>query len=223
TFEPSEGGGWRFGAVDRRDGAGGRRLRLEELSTGTKAQLLVSARLAFALTLEDAADGEPGETLPFVLDEALTTSDPRRFAELAGAVLDVVEASGRQFVYLSARPEDAELWRRAAESRPGAPLAVIRLASSAAAAERAVVSRGVRPSAGASGSTRARSARPAAGSAHPRPAGAPARRRRRRAGRSRPLAACRRGAPPRAGPPAPGRPPPRRRPGPPASPDRGVR
>ena len=139
TFEPSEGGGWRFGAVDRRDGAGGRRLRLEELSTGTKAQLLVSARLAFALTLEDAADGEPGETLPFVLDEALTTSDPRRFAELAGAVLDVVEASGRQFVYLSARPEDAELWRRAAESRPGAPLAVIRLAGSAAAAERAVV------------------------------------------------------------------------------------
>ncbi len=127
TFERSSGG-WRFGAIDRRDGAGDRHLRLEELSTGTRAQLLVAARLAFALSAEEAASGEAVETLPFVLDEALTTSDPERFAQVAGAVLDVVEASGRQFVYLSARPEDAELWLEAAASRPGVPLAVIDLA-----------------------------------------------------------------------------------------------
>jgi chromosome segregation ATPase len=136
TFERSSAG-WRFGAVDRRDGAADRHLRLEELSTGTRAQLLISARLAFALTAEEAATDETVETLPFVLDEALTTSDPVRFAQVAAAVLDVVEASGRQFVYLSARPEDAELWRKAAATRPGVPLAIIDLAGSAAAVERA--------------------------------------------------------------------------------------
>lgn len=138
TFEPAEGG-WRFGAVDRRADGGGRRLRLEELSTGTRAQLLISARLAYALTLEEAGGAAALETLPFVLDEALTTSDPSRFAQVAGAVLDIVEASGRQFVYLSARPEDADLWRRAAASRPRAPLAVIALAGSAVPAEGAAV------------------------------------------------------------------------------------
>src|SRR5690606_15525420 len=134
TFEHREGEGWRFGAVDRRPGAEGRALRLEELSTGTRTQLLVSARLAYALTLEE---GGAVETLPFVLDEALTTSDPERFKQVASAVLDVVEASGRQFVYLSARPEDATLWRRAAASRPAVPLEVIELSGNAAAREAA--------------------------------------------------------------------------------------
>lgn len=133
TFERDGSGAWRFGAEDRRAGADGRRLRLEELSTGTRAQLLISARLAYAITLEEAG-GEPVERLPFVLDEALTTSDPARFLQVAGAVLDIVKASGRQFVYLSARPEDAELWRRAAASRPGVPLQVIDLAEGAAMA-----------------------------------------------------------------------------------------
>ena len=95
--------------------------------------------LAYALTLEEAGGAAALETLPFVLDEALTTSDPSRFAQVAGAVLDIVEASGRQFVYLSARPEDADLWRRAAASRPRAPLAVIALAGSAVPAEGAAV------------------------------------------------------------------------------------
>src|SRR5690606_20666659 len=129
TFERAEAGGWRFGAVDLRAGEGGRRLALDQLSTGTRAQLLIAARLAFALTLEAAVadEGEELATLPFVLDEALTTSDPERFAQVAGAVLDIVETAGRQFVYLSARPEDAAMWREAAAARPGDPLTVIEL------------------------------------------------------------------------------------------------
>src|SRR5690606_3297960 len=46
TFERAEAGGWRFGAVDLRAGEGGRRRALDQLSTGTRAQLLIAARLA---------------------------------------------------------------------------------------------------------------------------------------------------------------------------------
>ncbi len=113
SFEQGDDGAWRFGAVDRRPGAGGLHLSLSELSTGTRAQLLVAARLAFALEAEASGGDEkrPVEPLPFVLDEALTTSDNERFAQVASAIFDVIERTGRQFIYLSARAEDAELWR----------------------------------------------------------------------------------------------------------------
>ncbi len=140
TFERDDRGAWRFGAVDRRAGAGGLRLRLSELSTGTRAQLLLSARLAFALEAEARGDtdGSPVEPLPFFLDEALTTSDQERFFQVANAVLDVAEETGRQFVYLSARQEDADLWRDVAAER-GADLKVVTLA--APPAEAAAASR----------------------------------------------------------------------------------
>ncbi len=119
VFEQDADGEWRFGAVDKRAGAGGSRLAASELSTGTRAQLLLAARLAFALDAERSYSTEamPVEPLPFFLDEALTTSDPERFSQVANAIFDVSQETGRQFIYLSARDEDAELWRDVAAER----------------------------------------------------------------------------------------------------------
>lgn len=86
-----------FGA--RETGTGERR-RLAELSSGTRMQLLLAVRLAFAL------DAERGEALPLFLDEALTTSDPAR-TEAAVQALRVLAEAGRQIVYLTSRPSDA--------------------------------------------------------------------------------------------------------------------
>ena len=51
---------------------------LAELSSGTRMQLLLALRLAWIETQEQG-----GEALPLFLDEALTTSDERRFAVMA--------------------------------------------------------------------------------------------------------------------------------------------
>ncbi|MBX3144464.1 MAG: AAA family ATPase [Trueperaceae bacterium] len=84
---------------------------LGELSTGTRTQLLLASRVAYALVEETRSGREP---LPLFLDEALTTADPERFSAVALSLLELA-ASGRQVFYLSARPEDAGAWREAAE------------------------------------------------------------------------------------------------------------
>jgi len=95
---------------------------LAQLSDGTRVQLLLAARLAFALEHED------GEALPFFLDEALSTADPRRFQLVAEALLELAR-SGRQILYLTANPADLAAWNRVcAEAGAGAP-AVIDLAA----------------------------------------------------------------------------------------------
>ncbi len=83
---------------------------LHELSDGTRAQLLLAARVAFAREIE-------GDTrLPFFLDEALDQSDPERFDAIAGSLGDMVRRDGRQIVYLTSDPLDVERFRRAVES-----------------------------------------------------------------------------------------------------------
>src|SRR5690606_27838985 len=136
-FESETGTRRRLAAAD----STGRLLGLDQLSTGTRAQLLIASRLAFALEAEDAAGAAPGGGagdaldsatnrlgLPFFLDEALTTSDPQRFAAVASAILDVAALEGRQFIYLSARSDDAELWQRAA-AKHGSSISVVQLGS----------------------------------------------------------------------------------------------
>ena len=83
-------------------------LGLDQLSDGTRVQLLLVARLA---ALEEAEG--PGGPLPIVLDEALATSDPLRFGALARVLFAEVDA-GRQVLYLTADPAEAEQWRAAA-------------------------------------------------------------------------------------------------------------
>ncbi|NOZ95738.1 MAG: hypothetical protein GXP47_13520, partial [Acidobacteria bacterium] len=106
AFRLTVGGDGTLAAVDTRTGA---RRSLEELSDGTRIHLLLAASLA---AIEEA-EGAAGP-LPLVLDEALSTTDPGRFGEIAGALLELVQ-SGRQILYLTADPDEVAQWRRACE------------------------------------------------------------------------------------------------------------
>jgi energy-coupling factor transporter ATP-binding protein EcfA2 len=93
------------------DAQSGQQLGLDALSDGTRVQLLLAVRLAFAESLES-----PGEKLPWILDEAFGAADGERLRELVGTVLEVA-SEGRQVVYLSAHPSEAALWAQIAEEK----------------------------------------------------------------------------------------------------------
>ncbi len=111
--------GGRLHAVDTAEGA---RRGLEQLSDGTRIHLLLAARLA---ALEQA-EGTAGP-LPLVLDEALSTTDPGRFREIAAALAGAA-ARGRQVLYLTADPTEAEHWRQACAEAGLPEPAVVELA-----------------------------------------------------------------------------------------------
>lgn len=92
----------RFAAVET---ATGERRGLAELSSGTRMQLLLAVRVAFALEAERGR-----EPLPLVLDEALTTADPERFRAAAQSLQALAE-DGRQVFYLTAQPVDLGYWK----------------------------------------------------------------------------------------------------------------
>ncbi len=97
----------RLAAIDT---VSGERRELEQLSDGTRVQLLLAARMAY-LSL---AEGE--SRLPFFLDEALSTTDGPRFEAIAESLFEVA-AEGRQIFYLSSNTSDVEAWLRIAEAR----------------------------------------------------------------------------------------------------------
>ena len=92
-----------FAAVDH---TADRRVPLSALSIGTRMQLLLALRLAFASELEAGA-----ASLPLFVDEALATSDPERFAAIAQALGEV--AQERQVLYLTAQPHEVGQWEAA--------------------------------------------------------------------------------------------------------------
>ncbi|MEX1081253.1 MAG: hypothetical protein WD382_07965 [Halofilum sp. (in: g-proteobacteria)] len=107
------------------------RRSLSELSSGTRMQLLLAVRMAWARQIE-----REKTPLPLFLDEALTTSDEARFGEVAASLEQLVEEEGRQVFYLSARRQEATIWERATGKRPQVlDLAEIRFGTSEAAAE----------------------------------------------------------------------------------------
>ncbi|MDT8409198.1 MAG: hypothetical protein RQ741_06340 [Wenzhouxiangellaceae bacterium] len=95
--------GERFGA---RDQAMAENRNIAELSTATRIQLLLALRLAW---IEQAERDGPG--LPVFLDEVLATTDPQRYRAVVDALQELVQA-GRQVIYLSSQPADAQAWRR---------------------------------------------------------------------------------------------------------------
>ena len=97
-------------------------VRLGDLSGGTRAQLLLAARLAFL----QHAEGE--HCLPIVLDEALATSDPERFAQVAKALLRQCDSEGRQLFYFGARSDEIPRWREACQEVGHAEPRVVDLA-----------------------------------------------------------------------------------------------
>ncbi len=86
---------------------------LTELSTGTRMQLLLALRLAWA-----EAQERGGAPLPLFLDEALTTSDEERFKTMAESLSRLAESGGRQIFYLSARRHESALWRQKTDAEP---------------------------------------------------------------------------------------------------------
>ena len=102
-----------FVATDLRDQ---RRLALDQLSDATRMQLLLAARLAWL----EQAEGD-GPSLPLFLDEVLSTTDPERFAAVAGVLLDL-GAAGRQIIYATADRDELRAWQRLAAERDGGTL-----------------------------------------------------------------------------------------------------
>ncbi len=96
-----------------RDLTMGEKRSLGELSSGTRMQLLLAVRVAWTRTLEEGR-----EPLPFFLDEALTTSDPARFASVAESLASLAREEDRQIFYLCAQPADVQLWERGVGERP---------------------------------------------------------------------------------------------------------
>jgi hypothetical protein len=94
----------RLFAIDLRSGEG---RGLDELSDGTRAQLLLAARIAFAEEVEQ------GSVLPLFLDEALDQSDPARFEAIVRSLGHIAHDQERQIFYLTSDPADVERIRRA--------------------------------------------------------------------------------------------------------------
>lgn len=82
---------------------------LEELSSGTKVQLLLSVRLGFVEMQEG------GYRLPLVFDESLANSDEERSRALMEAAL-AMSREGRQILCLTAQSTEMEKWRQVAAS-----------------------------------------------------------------------------------------------------------
>jgi exonuclease SbcC len=76
-----------------------------QLSSGTRMQLFLALRLAFALDAE-----RNRESLPFFLDEALTISDPERFGSIVDCLHAFAREQDRQVFYLTAQPHDVRVW-----------------------------------------------------------------------------------------------------------------
>jgi len=84
-------------AVDQKTGEG---KGLDKLSDGTRAQLLLAARMAFSEEVDQ------GRTLPLFLDEALGQSDPVRYEAIVRSLGRVAKDQDRQIFYFTSDPAD---------------------------------------------------------------------------------------------------------------------
>ncbi len=80
-------------------------LSLDEISTGTRVQLLLSVRVAFAESLEDDV------RLPILADELLANSDDTRANAIIDALLGIAK-EGRQIFYFTAQPDEVVKWTK---------------------------------------------------------------------------------------------------------------
>lgn len=95
--------------IAARDVRRGVQVSVDELSDGTRTQLMLALRLAVAF------ETERGVELPIFLDEALSHSDDDRFDAIAQSLLLLAHREDRQFVVLTADAADTARIRRTAE------------------------------------------------------------------------------------------------------------
>ncbi len=96
-------------------------LALEELSSGTRLQLLLAVRVAFVERQEQ------GVKVPLILDETLGNSDERRAREIIDAVIEICR-DGRQVFYFTAQHDEVGKWRELLRSYDDVPSHEIDLA-----------------------------------------------------------------------------------------------
>ncbi len=94
-----------FRAVDT---ARGKTLSLEQLSSGTRIQLLLAVRVAFL------SRSEQGLQLPLFVDEVLANSDDERARIIIETLLRIAE-EGRQIFYFTAQGDEVARWRQVLE------------------------------------------------------------------------------------------------------------
>lgn len=124
TLELTDGPEPEFRAIDN---VARRGRSLDQLSSGTRVQLLLAVRVAFVERLEAEA------RLPLVLDEVLGNSDDER----AGAIMDAVvelAADGRQVFYFTAQSDEVQKWGATLAAHGSLPWLAIDLADATRAA-----------------------------------------------------------------------------------------
>jgi energy-coupling factor transporter ATP-binding protein EcfA2 len=94
-----------FRAVDHLDG---KNRSLDELSTGTRIQLIMSVRLAFIGQAEDEIK------LPILADELLANSDSQRAEAIIDALVEI-SREGRQIFYFTAQEDEVAKWKQKLE------------------------------------------------------------------------------------------------------------
>ena len=107
-----------FRAKDTARGVG---LSLDELSSGTRLQLLLAVRVAFVERQEQ------GVKVPLILDETLGNSDERRAQEIIDAAMEICR-DGRQVFYFTAQQDEVSKWRQFLASSDDVPHQLIDLA-----------------------------------------------------------------------------------------------
>ena len=90
-----------FTAVDQVERRG---RSLDQLSSGTRVQLLLAVRIAFV------EQQEQGVKLPLLLDEVLGNSDDERARAIMEAVVEL-SREGRQIFYFTAQMDEVARWR----------------------------------------------------------------------------------------------------------------
>ena len=90
-----------FYAIDSNTGVGH---SLDELSSGTRVQLLMAVRVAFVETQEH------GYRLPLIFDETLANSDDVRARAIIEGLIEIAR-SGRQIFYFTAQDDEVGKWR----------------------------------------------------------------------------------------------------------------
>jgi hypothetical protein len=98
-------------AFTARDTSSGHTLGLDQLSSGTRVQLLMAIRLAFVENVER------GPKLPILLDETLGNSDELRAGAIIDAAIEICR-NGRQVFYFTAQGDEVARWKSRLQQIP---------------------------------------------------------------------------------------------------------
>lgn len=107
-----------FTAFETAEGEG---RELDQLSKGTRIQLLLAVRLAFLDSQEETV------SIPIIADELLANSDPRRSAAIMEALVEISQ-EGHQIFYFTAQEEEVTRWEHFLADKPGITRKIIVLA-----------------------------------------------------------------------------------------------